>query len=149
MIGLYSLIVLIILAALAAVESRSLLVSVAAFGLTGLGFSLTYIIMGSWDLALIQLAVELGLLFYLIRSTHIVSETETYAGRRLGVYLGALAFASIFLYFAYFVLRSLPPAIQLPGAIKLPSLYEVIGIAAALLAAVVGGLTVLRPEDEK
>jgi len=149
MIGLYILIGLIILAALAAVESRSLLVSVAAFRLTGLGFSLTYIIMGSWDLALIQLAVELGLLFYLIRSTHIVSETETYAGRRLGVYLGALAFASIFLYFAYFVLRSLPPAIQLPGAIKLPSLYEVIGIAAALLAAVVGGLTVLRPEDEK
>ena len=149
MIGLYILIGLIILAALAAVESRSLLVSVAAFGLAGLGFGLAYIIMGAWDLALVQLAVELGLLFYLIRSTRIVSETEPYTRRRLGAYLGALAFVLVFLGFAYFVLRSLPPAVQLTGAVELPSLYEVIGIAAALFAAVVGGLTVLRPEDEQ
>ena len=149
MIGLYILIGLIILAALAAVESRSLLVSVAAFGLAGLGFCLACIIMGSWDLALVQLAAELCLLFYLLRSTRIVGEPELYAERRPGVYLGALIFASVFLYFACFVWRSLPPAAQLPGAVWLPSLYELIGLAAALLAAVVGALTVLRPEDEQ
>ncbi|MDD5593191.1 MAG: hypothetical protein PHG97_00440 [Candidatus Margulisbacteria bacterium] len=149
MIGLYFTLVLISVAAIIAVESRNLLISIIAFGLAGIGFSLSYILLGSWDLAVIQLGIELFLLFYLIRSTRVVSEPETNAGRQLTAYLGTIVFIVTFLGFAYLVFRTLPAVNFSAAGGGLPSLYELVGVAAALFAAVIGALTILRPEGKQ
>lgn len=146
MIGLYILIGLVILAAAASVESRNLLFSVIAFGLAGLGCCLTYLFMGSWDLAIIQLGIEIFLLFYLIRSTHMVGEPETYPGRQLTAYLGTFVFAVIVIGFAYVIFITLPETVAGLRWVDLPSLYELIGIAAVLFAALIGWRTVLRED---
>ncbi|MDD5594019.1 MAG: DUF4040 domain-containing protein [Candidatus Margulisbacteria bacterium] len=149
MIGLYFTLVLIVAAAIVAVESRNLLFSIIAFGLAGFGFSLSYIILGSWDLAIIQLGVEIFLLFYLVHSTRTVGEPETYPGRQLIAYLGTIAFVAIFLGFAFVIFRTLPAVNFSAAGGGLPGLYELIGVAAALFAAVIGALTILRPEGKQ
>ncbi len=137
------LLVLIGLAALAALESRHARLSIAAFGLAGLGFCLSYVLLGSWDLALVQLAVELGLLVYLTFSLN--TQEERPNGGTL-LYLGLFVFAVVLAGFAYLIFQNWPSAFVAKGGALLPGLFESIGIAAALLAAIVGALTVLRPE---
>ena len=140
------LLVLTGLAALAALESRHLRLSLVAFGLAGLGFCLAYIMLGSWDLALVQLAVELGLLVYL---TFSLNTQEDRAGGGLALYLGLLVFAVVFGGFAYLVFLNWPVIFVIQGRMQWPGVFELIGIVAALFAAVVGALTVLRPEGRE
>lgn len=138
--------VLIGLAALAALESRRLLLSIVAFGLAGLGFCLAYVMLGSWDLALVQLAAEIGLLVYLTMS---LNTQEDRAGGGALLYLGLFVFAVIFAGFAYLIFRNWPSVMVIQAGVELPGIFELIGIAAALFAAVVGALTVLRPEERE
>ncbi len=140
------LLVLTGLAALAALESRTLRLSIVAFGLAGLGFCLAYMMLGSWDLALVQLAVEVGLLVYLGMS---VNTQEEPAGGGTLAYLGLFVFAVVFGGFAYVIFQNWPSVSVMQAGVQLPGLFELIGIAAALFAAVVGALTVLRPEGKE
>ncbi len=140
------LLVLIGLAALAALESRPARVSIIAFGLAGFGFCLAYIMLGSWDLALVQLAVEIGLLVYLALS---LNTQEAPAGNATLLYLGLFVFAVVFAGFAYLIFQNWPSVFVIRGVVQWPGLFELIGTAAALFAAVVGALTVLRPEDKR
>jgi uncharacterized MnhB-related membrane protein len=146
---LYFLLGLIIIAAVVALESRKLRVAISAFGLAGFGFCLSYIMLGSWDLAIIQLAIELGLLIYLMfTASPAAGEPESYSGGQLMARLGSLIFAAILIGFAYLIFKTLP-AVNIQAGLTLPDLYDLIGIGAALFAAVVGALTVLRPEGRQ
>ncbi|MFA4966938.1 MAG: NADH-quinone oxidoreductase subunit K [Candidatus Margulisiibacteriota bacterium] len=73
----YVLFGIVISAAVAAVESKKLINSVIAFGIMGLSVCLTFIIQGSIDLALVQLAVETALLMVLVKATKDLSEPES------------------------------------------------------------------------
>jgi uncharacterized MnhB-related membrane protein len=146
---LYFLLGLIIIAAVAALESRALRLAIIAFGLAGFGFCLSYIILGSWDLALVQLAIELGLLIYLMLTAGQAADgPESYSGGQLMGRLGFVIFAAIFIGFAYLIFKTLP-VVNIPAGLKLPDLYDLIGIGAALFAAVVGAAAVLRPEGKQ
>jgi hypothetical protein len=90
--------------------------------------------------------VEVGLLVYLAFASGTNGELDNYSGGKIILSLGAAVFALVFAGFAYLIFRSWP-AVQIIGpGVKLPGLFELIGIAAALFAAIVGALTVLRPE---
>lgn len=147
---LYFLLGLTVVASVAALESRQPRFAIASFGLAGLCFCLSYIILGSWDLALVQLAVELGLLIYLMFTTgQAAGEPAGRSGGQLTAWFGFILFAAIFSGFACLIFTTWPSVPLLPAGAKLPSLYDLIGAAAALFAAVVGALTVLRPEGRE
>ena len=137
------------LAVLAALESPQLRLAIVFFGLAGLGFSLVYILLGSWDLALVQLAVELALLIYLVFSAGSFADQDSNADEQITLYPGIIIFALIFTGFAYLIFKTWPAVNLVPSGIKLPGPFELAGIAAALLAAIVGALTVLRPEGRE
>ena len=137
------------LAALAALESRHMRFSFIAFGLAGLGFCLTYFLLGSWDLALVQLAVEVALLVYLVFSAGSSVEQENNSDEQITYYPGIIIFAVVFIGFAYLIFRTWPVLNFAPTGVKLPGLFDLVGIAAALLAALVGALTLLRPEGKE
>lgn len=143
---LYSLLGLIVIASVAALESRQPRWAIIAFGLAGFGFCLSYIMLGSWDLAIVQLAVELGLLTYLMFTT---GQAAGEPGGQLITGLGFILFAAILCGFAWLIFTTWPAVNIMPTGVKLPSLYDLIGAAAALFAAVVGALTVLRPEGRE
>jgi multisubunit Na+/H+ antiporter MnhB subunit len=69
MVELYLLIVLMIIAALVALEAKDLLSSVVALGAVGLGLCLTFLILKAPDVAITQLVVEILSLIILIRAT--------------------------------------------------------------------------------
>jgi multisubunit Na+/H+ antiporter MnhB subunit len=140
---------LIMLAALAALESRHMRFSVMAFGLAGFGFCLVYVLLGSWDLALVQLAVELALLAYLIFSAGPSADLDSNADEQIALYPGIIIFALIFTGFAYLIFKTWPIVNIFQSGVKLPGVFELVGIVAALLAAIVGALTVLRPEGRE
>ena len=149
MIFIYILLGLIMLAALGALESRHLRFSVAFFGLAGLGFCLLYVLLGSWDLALVQLVVELALLVYLIFSAGPSVDQDSNADEQIALYPGIIIFALIFTGFAYLIFKTWPAVNIIQSGVKLPGIFELVGIAAALLAAIVGAAAVLRPEGRE
>jgi uncharacterized MnhB-related membrane protein len=149
MIFIYVLLGLIMLAALVALESRQLRFSVTFFGLAGLGFCLVYVLLGSWDLALVQLAVELALLAYLIFSAGPRVDQDSNVDEQIVLYPGIIVFALIFTGFAYLIFKTWPVVNVFQAGVKLPGIFELIGIAAALFAAIVGALTLLRPEGRE
>jgi multisubunit Na+/H+ antiporter MnhB subunit len=68
-IYLIVLLVFMILGALIAVELKSLLSSVIALGAIGFGLSIAFLFLRAPDLAIVQIAVEVILLIFLIRAT--------------------------------------------------------------------------------
>jgi multicomponent Na+:H+ antiporter subunit B len=63
------LLVFMIIGALIAVETRNLLSSVISLGAIGIGMSIAFLFLRAPDLALVQIAVEVILLIFLIRAT--------------------------------------------------------------------------------
>jgi len=63
------LLVFLIVGALVAVETRNLLSSVISLGAVGFGLSIAFLFLRAPDLAIVQIAVEVVLLIFLIRAT--------------------------------------------------------------------------------
>lgn len=165
------LLVFMIIGALIAVETKTLLSSVISLGAVGVGLSIAFLFLGAPDLALVQIGVEVVLLVFLIRATigrDIVPEEGRV--RWFGIAIVIVLLAAL-LYFAVSAFRSLQafgvPIISiLPGAPSNHYLrsglkqtgaanivtsvildyraYDTLGEATVLFTAILGALAVLR-----
>ncbi len=157
--------------ALIAVETGNLLSSVISFGAVGIGMSIAFLFLRAPDLAIVQIAVEVLLLIFLIRAT-IAREVIPARGHIpwAGVAVISALVIGVFL-FAVFAFRGLNPfglpiiatvpeapsnryiqeGLKETGAANIVTsvildyrAYDTLGEATVLFAAILGALTVLR-----
>jgi len=166
MIEIYLLLLFMIVGAVIAVEVKDLLSSVVAVGAVGLGLSMAFLVLKAPDLAITQLVVEILCLIILIRATIKKDLPFSTSGRWVFNTTFTLLFISIFLTFAYFSLKNLPPfgsavmrvaktyvdqGLAKTGAANIVTAiildyraYDTLGEATVLFTAVIGVLTVVR-----
>ena len=170
-IYLLVLLIFIIIAAIVAVETKKLLSSVISVGAVGFGLSVSFLFMHAPDLAIVQVAVEVVLLVFLIRATisRDVIPTEGHVGWP-GLIVIVLLTVGFFV-FGLFAFRDLnefgnpiiatvagaPSNTYIQSGLKETGsanivtsvlldyrAYDTLGEATVLFAAVIGALTVLR-----
>jgi multicomponent Na+:H+ antiporter subunit B len=173
MILLYALVALMILGAVVALETSSLLSSVVLLGIVGFGLSAAFLILQAPDLAIVQIVVEtLSLIIFIAVILKTTPEDLTKRGH-VGSYLVAAAFAVVFMLAATWAVGSLPafgnPSLRMAEAYLSPGTslqptgaanlvaavvldfrgYDTLGEATVLFTAVMGVLAVLRRTGRK
>ena len=170
-IYLLILLVFMIIGAIVAVEIKNLLSSVIAVGAVGFGLSVSFLFLRAPDLAIVQVAVEVVLLIFLIRAT-ISRDTLPTTGHIAwpGVIAAVLLTICVFV-FGIYAFRDLnelgnpiiatvaeaPSNTYLENALEETGAsntvtavlldyraYDTLGEATVLFAAVIGALAVLR-----
>jgi multisubunit Na+/H+ antiporter MnhB subunit len=166
MLALYVLMVLMILAAIIAVEIDDLLSSVVAVGAVGLGLALVCLLLQAPDVAITQLTVEIIALIILIRATIHFRLKPAVTGNRLIPALVAVGFGWALLAIIWNFAGELPafgtPPMRVSetylekglgetGAANIVSAvlldyraYDTLGEATVLFTAALGVLTVTR-----
>ena len=167
MLALYLLIMLMLVAAIIAVEIEDLLSSVVAVGLVGLAFALVCLLLQAPDLAITQLTVEVIAVIILIRATiHLRLEPEV-TGNRFIPALLAVTFGWVLFTLCWELSGDLPtfgdPAMRVSqyyvengladtGAANIVTAvlldyraYDTLGEATILFTAALGVLTIVRP----
>jgi len=109
MILLVTLLIIMIIGAIAAIEIKDLLSSVIAVGAVGLALCIAFLVLKAPDLAITQLVVEILCLMILIRATLKKDLSFSTSGRWFFNTLVAVIFAVTFLAIGYFCLKELPP----------------------------------------
>ena len=170
-IYLIVLLVFMILAAIVAVEMKILLSSVIAIGAIGFGLSIAFLFLRAPDLAIVQIAVEVILLIFLIRATirrDVVSITGHIKWYGLIVSLALIAAITIVGIWTFkdlgdfgspiiAAIREAPSNVYLAkgmeetGAANIVTAvlldyraYDTLGEATVLFAAIIGALAILR-----
>jgi multisubunit Na+/H+ antiporter MnhB subunit len=165
------LLIFIIVAALVAVETKNLLSSVISLGAVGFGLSIAFLLLLAPDIAIVQIAVEVVLLIFLIRAT-IKRDILPTTGhvKWYGLLISVVLVAALFV-FGMFAFRTFKPfgtpvmAVmpEAPSAFYLKEgvkdtgagnivtsvlldyrAYDTLGEATVLFAAIIGALTILR-----
>lgn len=171
MIELHVVLILMIIAAVVAMEIKDLLSSVIALGAVGIGLTLEFLLLRAPDLAITQLVVEILTVIILIRATVGVKMPREEIKQRLGYFAFALIFVALFLWFSARALGQLPPfgapvmkigsqyiaeAMQRTGAANIVTAvildfraYDTLGEATILFTSVIGVLAVLRGIGKK
>jgi multicomponent Na+:H+ antiporter subunit B len=165
-----------ILGGLVALETPALISSVISLGAVGVGVSIAFLFLSAPDLAIVQVAVEVVALIFLIRAT-IAREVMPARGHIGGA---AIAFCvvllAVFLGFGILALRGLPPfgtpvfssvarapsnrylqeTLRDTGAANAVTSvvldyrgYDTMGEATVLFAAILGALTILRGRSKR
>jgi multicomponent Na+:H+ antiporter subunit B len=155
-----------IVGALVAVETRALISSVISLGVVGMGVSIAFLLLAAPDLAIVQVAVEVISVIFLIRATigREVSPTREQiqwpallalfflATRELGVFgepiMSRVASAPSNRYLAQ-GLKETGSANLVTSIILDYRGYDTLGEATVLFAAVVGTLAILRGRARK
>jgi multicomponent Na+:H+ antiporter subunit B len=160
----------IIFGAIIAVETKNLLSAVISLGVVGFGLSIAFLFLGAPDLAIVQIAVEVVLLIFLIRATigRDLKSTSAHINW-FGLVIIALLLIG-FITFGYFAFQELDfghPALETAG--EIPSnvylekgleqtgssnivtgilldyrAYDTLGEATVLFTAIIGALSILR-----
>jgi len=165
------LLIFMIIGALIAVETKNLLSSVISLGAIGFGLSITFLFLRAPDLALVQIAVEVILLIFLIRATIRRDVNPDRGHVAWGGLVIVCALVLGVLAFGYFAFRSLPEfgqpiitavqnapsnkyladGVRETGAANIVTAilldyraYDTLGEATVLFAAVLGALAILR-----
>ena len=170
-IYLIVLLVFMIIGALIALETKSLLSSVISLGGVGFGLSLAFLFLRAPDLAIVQVAVEVVLLVFLIRATvnrDVIAERGHI--RWPGLAVTIIVIAGVFLFGAYafrevFQLGSpiiahvaeapsntyIAEGAESTGSTNIVTAilldyraYDTLGEATVLFASIIGALAVLR-----
>lgn len=170
------LLVFMIIGALVAAETKSLISSVISFGAVGVGMSISFLFLNAPDLAIVQISVEVVLLIFLIRAT-IGREITSVKGNIPGFnMLIALVLLGVFLVFGIMALQELPEfgqaviaqvqeapsntylgnGLKETGAANIVTsvildyrAYDTLGEATVLFTAILGALTILRGKAKK
>jgi multisubunit Na+/H+ antiporter MnhB subunit len=171
MLLLNLLLILMVLAAVVAVEIKNLLSSIVALGAVGFALTLSFLVLQAPDLALVQLVVEIISLVFMV-AVILNTTQQDYTQRRLGGREIISIFAlSVFFFIAYLALKKLPAfghplmsvsqkyvdtALVNTGATNVVSsvildfrAYDTLGEATVLFAAVIGVLVILRRVGRK
>ncbi len=163
---LYSLMGLVLIGSIVALEIDDLLSSVIALGLVGLGLSIVFLLLGAPDIAITQVVVEVIVVTVLIRASgRLPPERPRRRRGKAGVVAG-LGMALVLVGFVILGLASLPAfgtqqhaladwiLAEVPSRAGAPNVvtailldvrgYDTLGEATVILTAVVGVLAVLR-----
>jgi len=177
-IELYIIITLIfiILGALIAVETKNLLSSIISLGVVGFGISIAFLFLNAPDLAIVQVAVEVVLLIFLIRATirKDVKSTSTHINWPGLIILSFLLIS--FIVFGYFAFKDMEfgkpvlstalndipsdtyieKGLSETGASNIVTsilldyrAYDTLGEATVLFTAIIGALAILRGKARK
>jgi multisubunit Na+/H+ antiporter MnhB subunit len=171
MVDINLLLIIMVVGAIVAVETRDLLSCIVSIGLVGLAQSLGFLVLKAPDLAIVQLVVEILSLVILLRATIHRGVLGSPERRDRFPTFVALALCAIILAAAYPVLHALPafgdPLMNVSrnyiekgvtgtGAANLVSsvvldyrAYDTLGEAVVLFTAVIGALAVLRTVGRK
>lgn len=164
-----------VIAALIAVETKSILSSVISLGAVGFGLSIAFLFLRAPDLAIVQIAVEVVLLIFLIRAT-ISRDTIPETGRiRWWGMASVLLLMAAVLVFGYFAFRDLGDfgepiiasvknipsnlylreGLEQTGAANIVTsvlldyrAYDTLGEATVLFTAIIGALAILRSKTK-
>lgn len=176
MVELYVLLVVMLIAALVAIEIRDLLAAAVALGIVGFSVAIMFILLQAPDLAIVQIVVEaLTVVFFaavILRTTNV--DTTFGTGLRGQVVFPAVVFFIFGILFLVFAARALAalPALGSPtmlvareyiaqglaktGAANVVAAvildfrgYDTLGEATVLFTAVVGVLTIMRRAGRK
>jgi multisubunit Na+/H+ antiporter MnhB subunit len=163
----------VLIAAVVAVEIRSLLSAVVALGVVGFALCVIFFLLRAPDVAITQLVVEVLILVLLIRATGVKQDMTEYRGGLLEVFavVSVLFFIFIFGLFGVWALHHVPKfgeplmtvsqtyieqGLSRTGAANLVSgvlldfrAYDTLGEATVLFTAVIGALAVLRRKGRK
>lgn len=168
MIEMHVILVLMIAAAVVAMEIEDLLSSVIALGAVGIGLSLEFLLLGAPDLAITQLVVEIIALVILIRAT--AGAAKFRERFHPGYAFCAFIFVVVFVAVSFQALRQLPAfgsplmkigaqyvaeAMRRTAAVNMVSAiildfrgYDTLGEATILFASVIGVLAVMRKKGK-
>lgn len=166
MLELYILIIIMIIGAVIALETKDMISSVIAVGAVGLALSIAFLILKAPDLAITQLVVEILILIILIRATLKRDLPFSTSGRWFLNTVVMVLFVIVFLGVAYFAVKDLPefgsPIMRVAknyivegfkktGATNLVAsvildfrAYDTLGEATVLFTAVIGVMAVMR-----
>jgi len=100
MLVFYTLLAIMILGSIVAIETRNLLSSVISVGIVGFTLSILFLMLGAPDLAITQVVVEILALVILIRATISVDNTAIEKHRDTFAMVSSLVFVGLFLVFA-------------------------------------------------
>jgi len=167
MIAIYAILVVMIIGAVIAIETRDLLSAVIAVGAVGLGLSLVALVAKAPDVALTQLVVEIISIVILIRATIRTNLPRPAHSSNPLIAVVALVFGITVLLAGAMVFAEIPPlgapqmrvsetylteglaetgAVSLVSAILLDfRAYDTLGESTVLFAAAMGVLAVARP----
>lgn len=170
---LIALIVLMILGAIVALESRDLLSGIISLGIIGFGLTIIFLLLHAPDLAIVQIIIEtltLVILIAAILKTTRMDTTEQINGKTILLWISGLVFTGLFLFSAVKAFQSLPEfgsthlrmadlymdGFSLTGASNLVTAvildfrgYDTLGEATVLFTSVAGVITVLRKAGRK
>lgn len=171
MIELYILTGLMIVGALIAVETKSLIFSVISLGAVGIILSVAFLYLGAPDIAITQIVVEIVVLLVLIRAT-IGRDTTIISGKgefleivTLAVFVGITIFFIVrgLVYIHPFGDISLPVSrvyieegLKNTGAANIVTsvlldfrAYDTLGEATVLFTCIIGAIIILRKKGRK
>lgn len=172
MFELQILLILMIIAAIVAVELKDLLGAIVAVGAVGLGLAIAFLFLQAPDLAIVQLVVEILSIIILIRAVSIAKETTVIAKeRRFVSILPVVVLIALFIYFSLKALFEIPPfgspilkvaekyisnGLKETGAANIVAAVildyralDTLGEATVLFTAVIGVLAVIRKVGRK
>lgn len=168
------LIVLMVLGALIALQSKDLLSSIISLGIVGFALTIVFLILNAPDLAIVQIIIETLTLIILIAAIQKTTRKDlTQEGTEKNILLGIIGFifCGLFLFSAYRMLQQLPAfgspnllmshyyinnGVSLTNAHNLVTAiildfrgYDTLGEATVLFTSAIGVLTVLRKTGRK
>lgn len=168
------LLILMILGAIVALETKNLLSAIISLGIVGFGLVLAFLILQAPDLAIVQIVVEtlsLIILIAAILKTSKEDTTETFSFRKVYLWAGGLLFLIVFMVYINQVFKLLPQfgyplmrmaehyialGLEKTGAANLVTGvildfrgYDTLGEVAVLFTAVMGVIVVLRKVGRK
>jgi uncharacterized MnhB-related membrane protein len=144
MIVLCVILILVVIAAVYAVESRDLTRSVISLAAGGAGLCAAFLVLGAYKIAMMQLVFEVLMLLILMRATSKTSSPASYSGRELLAFLASVVFIVVVLAGSFQAFSSLPEV-----RLRASGPDNSAAALAAVLAAAVGTLAVLRPKGRK
>jgi multicomponent Na+:H+ antiporter subunit B len=168
-----ALIILMILGAIVALESKDLLSGIISLGIIGFALTIIFLVLSAPDLAIVQIIIETLTLIILIAAvlkTTRTDTTEIVDRKAVLLWMSGLFFLGIFLYTAVKAFQSLPPfgslalrmasvymdGLSLTGASNLVTGvildfrgYDTLGEATVLFTSVAGVVAVLRKSGRK
>ena len=169
-----SILIVMIIGALVALETEKVFPAVLIWGGVNLSLSLIFVLLKAFDLAFIQLVVELIILVLVLRATGSVNDTvprEKSLFSAVPRYAAAALLASGFVYLVYLSMAELPPfglplfkaaqtvmstGTQLTGFTNLTGAVflkiralDGFAVLALFLVAVVGSLSLLKGKEQK
>jgi len=173
-IALILLIVLMILGAIVALESKDLLSGIISLGIIGFALTIIFLMLQAPDLAIVQIIIETLTLIILIAAilkTTRLDTTETLSSKKIFFWLMGAVFTFVFVWTSIKVFNNLPAfgepslrmaqtyindGVELTGASNLVAAvildfraYDTLGEATVLFTSVAGIVAVLRKVGRK